>query len=60
MGGHLRQGRDKPSNLFHGPLPDRDKAFEAARGHEKAELRTIVADLSLDKEMLQDVISRKL
>ena len=28
--------------------------------HENARLKKIVADLSLDKEMLQDVIKRKL
>ena len=36
-----------------------DEAAEAARGRERR-LKTLVADLSLDKEMLQDVIRRKL
>ena len=36
-----------------------DEAAAAARGGERR-LKKIVADLSLDKEMLQDVIRRKL
>jgi hypothetical protein len=37
----------------------RDEAIAPARG-ENGELKKIVADLSLDKAMLQDVIRRKL
>jgi hypothetical protein len=36
-----------------------DEAPEAARGGEQP-LKRLVANLSLDKEMLQDVIKRKL
>jgi hypothetical protein len=36
-----------------------DEAVEGAE-RENARLKKIVADLSLDKEMLQDVIKRKL
>ena len=36
-----------------------DEAAEAARGGEQR-LKKLVADLSLDKEMLQDVIRRKI
>ena len=38
---------------------DGDAAAEAARGRER-QLKKLVADLSLDKEMLQDVVRRKL
>jgi putative transposase len=41
------------------PVAERDAAAEALK-NENAKLRKVVADLSLDKEMLQDVLRRKL
>ena len=44
---------------FAGLLPTEMKRLKQLED-ENARLRTLVADLSLDKEMLQDVIRRKL
>jgi len=41
------------------PAAERDAAAEAARRRER-EMKRIVAELSLDKEMLQNAIRRKL
>jgi hypothetical protein len=71
-GGHLPQGRDQPGDLLQ--LEEevrRDVAAGYAAAEPKAgaanqledengKLRKLVADLSLDREMLQDVIRRKL
>ncbi len=48
-GGRLAQARDRCA-------PQRLKALE----DENARLKKVVADLTLDREMLQDVIRRKL
>lgn len=65
MAGDLPQGRDQPGDLpqleeeVWRAAADRDAAAEAAED-ENVKLKKPVVDLSLDKEMLQDVIRRKL
>ena len=44
---------------YGGPMPSEMKRLKQLE-EENARLKRIVADLSLDKEMLQDVIRRKL
>ncbi len=44
---------------YAGLMPSEMRRLRALE-HENARLKKIVADLSLDKEMLQDVIKRKL
>lgn len=61
----FRKGRDQPGDLFNwkkkyaGLLPD-EKGRLKALEDENGRLKKIVADLTLDREMLQDVIRRKL
>jgi putative transposase len=64
-GGHLPQGRDQQATYFNwkkrydGMLPPDMRRLKQLED-ENAKLRKLVADLSLDKEMLQDIIRRKL
>jgi putative transposase len=57
--------RDQPGDLlqlekkYDGLLPTEMKRLKRLED-ENSKLRKLVADLSLDKEMLQDVIRRKL
>ena len=44
---------------YDGPLPTEMKRLKQLED-ENAKLRKVVADLSLDREILQDVIRRKL
>lgn len=44
---------------YAGLLPDEMRRLKALE-HENARLKKLVAELSLDKEMLQDVVRRKL
>ena len=44
---------------YGGPLPDEMRRLKQLEA-ENARLKKIVADLTLDREMLQDVIRRKL
>lgn len=44
---------------YAGPLPDEMRRLKALED-ENSRLKKIVADLTLDREMLQDVIRRKL
>jgi putative transposase len=46
-------------NKYDGPLPTEMRRLKQLED-ENAKLRKVVADLSLDKEMLQEVIRRKL
>lgn len=62
--GDLPQGGDQPADLFQlekyaGLLPNEMKRLKQFE-HENARLKKIAADLTLDREMLQDVIGRKL
>jgi putative transposase len=58
------QGRDQPGDVFQlnkkydGLLPDEMRRLKQLED-EPTKLRKIVADLSLDKEMLQDALRRK-
>jgi putative transposase len=60
----LPQGGDQPGDVFNwkkkygGLLPTEMRRLKQLED-ENAKLRKVVADLSLDKEMLQDVIRRK-
>lgn len=64
-GGYLPQGRNQPGDLFQ---LEEEVRWLAADGDarlkqledENAKLRKVVADLSLNKEMLQDALRRKL
>ena len=64
-GRDLPQGGDQPATYFNrkkrygGLLPDEMRRLKALED-EKRRLKKIVADLTLDREMLQDVIRRKL
>lgn len=44
---------------YVGPMPDEMRRLKALED-ENARLKKLVAELSLDKEMLQDVVRRKL
>jgi len=61
----LPQGGDQPGDHFHwkkkydGMLPPDMRRLKQLED-ENSKLRNLVADLSLDKEMLQDVIRRQL
>ena len=59
--GDLPQGRDRLGDLFQydGLLPTEMRRLKQLED-ENAKLKKLVADLSLDKDMLQDVIRRKL
>ena len=48
-----------PPNKYGGRLPDEMRRLKALED-ENTRLKKIVADLTLDREMLQDVIRRKL
>jgi hypothetical protein len=64
-GRYLLQGRDQPSDLLNwkkkcdGMLPPDMRRLKQLKD-ENAKLRKLVADLSPNREMLQDVIRRKL
>lgn len=63
-GGNLPHGADQPGDYFNwkkydGMLPPDMRRLKQLED-ENTKLRKLVADLSLDKEMLQDVIHRKL
>ncbi len=61
----MPEGRDQPVDLFQleqkyaGMLPPEMKKLKQLED-ENARLKKIVADLTLDREILQDVIRRKL
>ena len=61
----LPQGRDQPGHVlrlakkYAGLLPTEMRRLKALED-ENARLKKLVADLSLDKEMLQDVVRRKI
>ena len=63
--GHLPQGRNQPGDLFFwkkkydGLQPPEMRRLKQLE-EENSKLKKLVADLSLDREMLQDVIRRKL
>lgn len=62
--GYLPQGRNQPGDLFQlekkydGLLPTKMRRLKQLED-ENAKLRKVVADLSLDEEMLQDAIAPK-
>ncbi|WP_425349749.1 transposase [Rhizobium altiplani] len=63
-GGDLPESGDQPGDLFQleekvpGMLPPEMKKLKQL-ADENARLKKIVADLTLDREMLQDIIRRK-
>lgn len=63
--GDLPEGRDQHATYFNwkkkygGLLPDEMRRLKALE-NENSQLKKIVTDLKLDREMLQDVIRRKL
>jgi putative transposase len=62
VAGHRAQDRDPPNawrKKYGGLLPSEMKRRKQLE-EENQRLKKLVADLSLDKEMLQDVIRRKI
>lgn len=61
----MSESRDQPGDLFQlekkydGLLPDEMRRLKQLED-ENGKLRKVVADLSLDKAMLQDALRRKL